>query len=87
MCDGHENSTKTKSSDTYSSKMLYTQSALYFWPQNSHFSITWFKRVIFDPFLTPRGEGLNLTKHFLAEIERSRQYASNEVQITFYEAF
>ena len=58
-----------------------------FWPQNSHFSITWFKRVIFDPFLTPRGEGLNLTKHFLAEIERSHQYASNEVQTTFYEAF
>ena len=30
MRDGHENSTKTKSSDTYSSKMLYTPSALYF---------------------------------------------------------
>ena len=40
-----------------------------FWPQNSHFSITWFKRVIFEPFLTPCGEGSNPTKNFLLKLK------------------
>ena len=35
----------------------------------------------FSAVLTPCGEGSNLTKKIFAEIKRSNQYASNEMQV------
>ena len=58
-----------------------------FCSQNNHFLAVWFLGVIFKLFLTPHREGEKVPKIFLAENERSHQYASNKVQTITYKRF
>ena len=58
-----------------------------FCSQNNHFLAVWFLGVIFKLFLTPHREGEKVPEIFLAENERSHQYASNKVQTITYKRF
>ena len=49
-CDESAETPKTESSDTYPSKLLYAPLYCSFWPQNSHFSLVWFKGQFLSPF-------------------------------------
>ena len=58
-----------------------------FEPRNSHFSLIWFLKGNFLAVFDPLWWGFKFDKNFFAEIERSHQFAFNEVQIIFWKAF
>ena len=54
---------------------------------NDHFKLSPKKGFFWGVFLPPAERGKKIENFFSPENERSHQYASNEVQTTFYEAF